>query len=248
MSSNTGDNTGQPIRIPRCLIMLSKEDAVYSQYLPSAANKNKVAAQKVTRVLGEIYLVEDRILDSVTWVLQFSDTKHPDVSTRIRRTTELGCTVTSGSEVDASLSIRAGYSGFGCSVNLQGSASYKHFSILEARKVTAVSEEYAIPPRHSVWVYNKQYTFHGRMWVWDKQGNLRLCGRGGPLEGSYSLEIVSDETAEWNETLKERVGSLVVDSSGLIVPDEDWNPYDKNDYVGQIVVEEMKKIYPWLHG
>jgi len=224
MSAKATNDEEKPIRLPRRRPL--KEELQYTQYLPDNENKSKVAAQRVTRIFDEYYLVEDRILESIKWNLDFSDENHSDNPKKITRTREIGCTVTEGSEIDTSISVSAGYAGFGFSFGLEASASYKEFSSVETSEVITVEEEYVLDPHHSLWVYKKEFTFRGRIWVWDKEKNVRLLLRSGKPEGNYSLTIAADETSEWNDELQDKVGSLVVDDTELIVPDGDYNPED----------------------
>jgi hypothetical protein len=104
-------------------------------------------------------VIVDVELLSVEWAFQFSIENESKSERTKQMETEIGMTVTSGTEVSNSISAKAGFSGFGFSAEVNASTQSKTFTSIETSNKTKVTDKYVVTPHSSIYTYKTQYKF-----------------------------------------------------------------------------------------
>ncbi|KAE8151800.1 hypothetical protein BDV25DRAFT_138514 [Aspergillus avenaceus] len=107
--------------------------------------------------------------------------------------TEIGMTVSSGSEVSNSVSASAGFSGFGFSAEVSGTHESRTFNSVETSTLRTVTDTYTCPPRSSIFVYKRRYKFRCRAWFFYESKNAWCEEKKGKIEGEFINEITANQ-------------------------------------------------------
>ncbi|KAJ5909611.1 hypothetical protein N7504_004254 [Penicillium tannophilum] len=163
-------------------------------------------------------LIIDVELLSAEWAFQFSIENESDAIRIKENTTELGMTVTQGSEISESVSASAGFAGWGFSAEINGSTETRTFTSVETQTLSRVVDTYTCPPHTSIFVYKRKFKFRCRTWFYDQVGNRWLESSTGKIEAVFANEITADRELIITEELKDHGKIANNPPSDLVLP------------------------------
>ncbi|KNG84340.1 hypothetical protein ANOM_009501 [Aspergillus nomiae NRRL 13137] len=157
--------------------------------------------------------------------------------------TELGMTVTSGSETSQSVSASAGFSGWGFSAEFSGSTETRTFNTLETSTIKRVTDTYTCPPESAIFVYKRRYKLWCTAWIFYEEKNAWLESDRGKFEGEFVNEITANQELISPIDLTAYRKITNNPPSGLVIPTTGFN-VDGRGIFWTLYVAILAQQYP----
>lgn len=232
------------------------ERIIVDHDLPNSTHRNLRDVADGTILVGqfrevlegrmETELITNIELLSEEWILQFSIENESKGSRSKEETTEIGMTVTSGTEVSNSIHASAGFSGWGFSAEVNGSTESKTFNTVETSSVQKVTDTYDIPPESSIFVYKKRYRFLCRPWFYCPALDAWIEDESGvKIEARSAIEITANEELISPVALAGQGQITNNTASGLVMPTKGYRIRSSDAWWASWFIM-MDIIYPWV--
>lgn len=194
---------------------------------------------------SKIDLVINVELLSAEWVLQCRIENDGAVERTRQETTDLGMTVKEGTEVAASVTASAGFSGWSFSAQVGGSLESKTFSLIETSTMKRVTDTYTCPARSAIFVYKRRYKFRCRTWFFHQPTKHWLESNAGKLEAQFVNEITANQELISPVALRAHGKITNKPPPGLAIPTIGFN-LEKGSIFDKVLIAVLRQMYPWV--
>lgn len=167
-----------------------------------------------------LYAIMDTRLVDIEWVQLFA--RHNNTSQMEQHQTRFltRLTVANGTSASQELSVSAAFRGLGMSFG----ASRTTFSTHETTEEREQTTTYDVPPRSSLYVYQRQYRFVQRVWwildAWRELWTIGANGTYATVVADINVTISADERISSDRPL---TGTLAVSVQAAPRPDREGN-------------------------